>query len=73
MGKSTYVRIIKGKRSEELTPSNTPPHGGPKYLLSSRGGLSPPEMKSFGGGKNEEEKESVLHPLEKSEWGEHKH
>ena len=36
--KSGCVRVIEGRRSEEMTQSNTSSRGCPKYLLSPRGG-----------------------------------
>ena len=46
MQKTRYVRVIRKRRSEEMTQSNTFSHRGRKYLLSPRVGddnLSPPE------------------------------
>ena len=38
MEKGRYVRIIEGRRSKEMTPSNTSSSWGRKYLLSPRRG-----------------------------------
>ena len=46
---------VRGRRSEKLTQLNLPPHGGQKYLLSSRRGVAvevPHNEEISGGGKN---------------------